>query len=60
MAISRNHPEVTAEEVKEGLDFSNCQPLIGLLIVQNPTEEIRLLMEKVDTLIKNELEVPEE
>lgn len=35
MAISRNYPDITLDEIEEGLDFDNMQGIIQKLMVQS-------------------------
>jgi hypothetical protein len=38
LAAVRNYPELTREQVEEGLDFGNIAKILPILIVQNPIE----------------------
>jgi hypothetical protein len=54
MAIQRNYPDVTEQDVIAGLDFENMNELMGFLLVQNQTEEMKKHQEKVNAeLLKN-------
>jgi hypothetical protein len=40
LAARRNYPELTKEQVEEGLDFNNVSKILPILINQNPINEI--------------------
>jgi hypothetical protein len=40
MAAKRNHPDLTKEQVEEGLDFNNIAKVLPILVNQNPVNEI--------------------
>jgi hypothetical protein len=46
MAAKRNYPDLTLEQIEEGLDFSNAVKIIPALMIQNPTTELRAFVEK--------------
>lgn len=41
LAIQRNYPDISQEEIKAGLDFGNMQEIMGQLVVQNPTLAVK-------------------
>ena len=40
MAAIRNHPDVTKEEIEEGLDFGIMKDVLPILMVQNPVDHL--------------------
>jgi hypothetical protein len=46
LAARRNYPDITLDQIEEGLDFSNAVKIIPALMVQNPVENLKGFAEK--------------